>query len=104
MFVAGAFVADRSGCPFDRDAYLRQIEPIVLFGCTPVVFQSYGLTEQPDDYVVASYSEFGRHCERFIAFELGTMFAPFGKIYSLEVFRGLLGIPQCQGAKHSSLN
>ena len=31
------------------------------------------------------------------------MFAPFGKIYSLEVYRGLLGVPQCVGAKHSSL-
>ena len=31
------------------------------------------------------------------------MFAPFGKIYSLEVYRGLLGIRQCIGAKHSSL-
>jgi hypothetical protein len=46
----------------------------------------------------------GRHCDRFIAFELGTMFAPFGKIYSLEVYRGLLAIPACIGAKHSSLH
>ena len=31
------------------------------------------------------------------------MFAPFGKVYSLEVYQGLLGVPQCVGAKHSSL-
>ena len=31
------------------------------------------------------------------------MFAPFGKIYSLEVYRGLLGVKKCLGAKHSSL-
>src|SRR4029077_20856347 len=41
--------------------------------------------------------------DRFIGFELGNVFAPFGKIYSLEVYRGLLGIKQCAGAKHSSL-
>jgi dihydrodipicolinate synthase/N-acetylneuraminate lyase len=32
------------------------------------------------------------------------MFAPFGRIYDLETYAGLLGIPQCVGAKHSSLN
>ncbi len=32
------------------------------------------------------------------------MFAPFGKIYDLETYRGLLGVPQCIGAKHSSLS
>ena len=102
-FVAGAFVANRPGDRFDRDAYLRQIEPIAARGGTPVVFQSYGLTGQADDAVVAAYAELGRQCDRFIAFELGTMFAPFGTIYSLEVYRGLLGIKQCIGAKHSSL-
>ena len=102
-FVSGAFVADQPGSKFDPDAYLRQIEPIVERGGTPVLFQSFGLTEQGDDNIVASYEMLARHCDRFIAFELGTMFAPFGKIYSLEVYRGLLGIKQCIGAKHSSL-
>ncbi len=103
-FVAGAFVADHPGSRFDRDAYLRQIEPILEQGATPVVFQSYGLTDQSDEEVVSSYTDLARHCDRFIAFELGTMFAPFGKIYSLDVYRGLLGIRQCIGAKHSSLS
>jgi dihydrodipicolinate synthase/N-acetylneuraminate lyase len=102
-FVAGVFVGDRPGNRFNRDAYLHQIEPIVSNGGTPVLFQSYGLTGQDDADLVASYAEMGRHCDRFISFELGTMFAPFGKIYSLDAYRGLLGIPQCIGAKHSSL-
>lgn len=102
-FVAGAFVGDRPGDPFNRDAYLRQIEPITANGGIPVLFQSYGLTEQGDPDVIASYAQIGRYCDRFIAFELGTMFAPFGKIYSLDAYRGLLSIPQCVGAKHSSL-
>jgi hypothetical protein len=32
------------------------------------------------------------------------MFAPFDKIYDLQTYAGLLGIPQCIGAKHSSLS
>jgi dihydrodipicolinate synthase/N-acetylneuraminate lyase len=102
-FLAGAFVADRPGDPFGRDTYLREVEAITARGGTPVLFQSYGLTGQAGDDVVASYAEIGRHCDRFVAFELGPMFAPFGAIYPLEVYRGLLGIRQCIGAKHSSL-
>jgi dihydrodipicolinate synthase/N-acetylneuraminate lyase len=102
-FLAGAFVADRPGSRFDRDAYLRQVEPITVCGGTPVLFQSYGLTGQADDDIVASYAELGRQGGPFIGFELGPMFAPFGKVYPLAVYQGLLGVPQCVGAKHSSL-
>lgn len=102
-FVAGAFVGDAPGAKFDRDAYLRQIEPIVKHGGTPVLFQSYGLTSQSDDALIDAYAAIGKQCDRFIGFELGTMFAPFGKIYSLDAYRGLLGVKQCIGAKHSSL-
>lgn len=102
-FVAGAFVKDQPGAAFDSDAYQRSIEPIIRHGGTPVIFQSYGLTAQPDDAIIASYAALGRTAP-FIGFELGTMFAPFGKIYSLDVYRGLLEIPACLGAKHSSLS
>jgi dihydrodipicolinate synthase/N-acetylneuraminate lyase len=102
-FVAGAFVQDAPGAAFDRDAYARAMEPIAAHGGTPVIFQSHGLTGQPDDAIVAAYESLGRVAP-FIGFELGTMFAPFGKIYSLEVYRGLLGLRACLGAKHSSLD
>ena len=101
--MCGAFVGDTPGAPFDRDAYQRVIAPIVAAGGTPVIFQSYGLTGQPDAEIVRSYEAIGAACGPFIGFELGTMFAPFGKIYSLDVYRGLMGVKQCQGAKHSSL-
>ena len=104
MFVAGAFVGDTPGAAFARDSYLAQIESIQRYGGTPVIFQSFGLTSQSDDQLIASYRELARHCQKFIAFELGTMFAPFGKIYSLDAYRELVKIPQCLGAKHSSLD
>jgi dihydrodipicolinate synthase/N-acetylneuraminate lyase len=102
-FVAGAFVADRPGATFDREAYSRAMEPIVARGGTPVIFQSYGLTGLPDAELIAAYESLGENCDGFIGFELGTMFAPFGKIYSLDVYRGMLGVRRCLGAKHSSL-
>jgi dihydrodipicolinate synthase/N-acetylneuraminate lyase len=103
-FVAGAFVADKPGDPWNADAYRREIEAIQQQGGTPIVFQSYGLTEQHPDKIAEAYAELGRDCPRFIAFELGQMFAPFGKIYSLETFANLLSVSQCIGAKHSSLS
>lgn len=97
-------VVDRPGSAFDAAAYQREIEQILTFGGIPVIFQSYGLTGLPPDRLLEAYAGFGRLAECFIAFELGSMFAPFGKIYPLEVFEGLLGIPQCVAAKHPSLN
>jgi len=102
-YVAGAFVLDKPGDAFDLGAYARQMEIIQHHGGTPVIFQSYGLTSQTDDKIVEAYAAIGRHAPRFVGFELGQMFAPFGKIYSLDVYRGLMGVKQCIGAKHSSL-
>ncbi|MBP3959667.1 dihydrodipicolinate synthase family protein [Gemmata sp. G18] len=102
-FVAGAFVGDAPGAPFDLDGYRRAVAAIVQRGGTPVIFQSHGLTALPDTELLAAYEAIGRDCDSFIAFELGTMFAPFGRIYSADLFRGLLGIRKCSGAKHSSL-
>ncbi len=75
-FLAGAFVGDRRGDAFDLDAYLRQAEAIQAHGGTPVIFQSHGLTSLDDDGIVEAYAEIGRQFDRFVAFELGTAFAP----------------------------
>ena len=102
-FVAGIFVRDAPGAAFNREGYLRAMAAAVERGGTPVIFQSFGLTSLPDAELLAVYEELGTACDGFIGFELGTMFAPFGQIYSLDVYRGLLGIRKCLGAKHSSL-
>ncbi|MFO1063642.1 MAG: dihydrodipicolinate synthase family protein [Pirellulales bacterium] len=104
MFVAGAFVGDQPGSAFNRAAYLQQIDSIQQHTGTPVFFQSFGLTGLSDDDLIEAYADLGGNCNQFIAFELGDMFAPFGKIYSLDVYRRLIQIPQCLGAKHSSLD
>ncbi|MCK5001173.1 MAG: dihydrodipicolinate synthase family protein, partial [Anaerohalosphaera sp.] len=104
MYVAGAYVADSPGADFDLDRYSDQIDLITRHGGTPIIFQSFGLTSRPGDAIVEAYQQIARCCDRFIAFELGDMFAPFGKIYDLDTYTGLVQIPRCIGAKHSSLS
>ncbi len=103
-FAAGAYVGDTPGASFNLAAYQQQVESIQQYGGTPVIFQSYGLTQQADDAIICAYQQIADFTDRFIGFELGTMFAPFGKIYSLEVYRALMEIRSCIGAKHSSLS
>ncbi len=103
-FVAGAFVGDEPGEPFNATEYLRQMEMIQTHDGIPVIFQSFGLTGHGDDAIVTSYAQLADNADAIIGFELSDVFAPFGKIYSLEVYRGLLGIDRLIGAKHSSLN
>jgi dihydrodipicolinate synthase/N-acetylneuraminate lyase len=104
QFVAGAFVDDTPGSSWNSDKYREQIERINESSGTPVIFQSYGLTNQEETDIIASYEQLAQECDDFIAFELGKMFAPFGKIYSLETYAALMSIKQCRGAKHSSLD
>jgi len=101
-FVAGVFVGDEAGAPFDLDAYLRAAEPIG--GATPIVFQSHGLTSLASGALIEAYATIGERVGDFLAFELGEMFAPFGRIYDLATYRALLDVPRCVGAKHSSLS
>ena len=103
-FVAGAFVGDAAGAAFDLNAYRRAIDEIREHGGIPVVFQSFGLTALDGDRLLDAYRQIARHAPEFIGFELGRMFAPFGRIYDLDTYAGLLAIPECVGAKHSSLS
>ncbi len=102
-FVAGAYVADESGARFDLDGYLRASDAIARRGGTPVIFPSHGLNELTDDGWIDAHARIAAHVDRFIGFELGAMFAPYGRIVSLDAYRALMAIPQCIGAKHSSL-
>lgn len=102
-FVAGAYVADSPEDDFDAGAYSRRMADIESAGGIPVIFQSWGLTQQSDDGIVEAYERIAAACDRFVAFELGEMFLPFGKVYSLDVYEQLMKVSNCLGAKHSSL-
>lgn len=103
-FVAGAFVKDGPGSDFNADAYRRSMDQIQSFDGVPVIFQSYGLIEGSDEQIVQAYQSLGANCDAFYAFELGKIFAPFGRVYSLDVYSQLMEIKSCVGAKHSSLS
>ena len=103
-FVAGAYVGDRTGDAFDAQGYLRSCDAIQTLGGTPVIFPSYGLNEHGDDQWVAALQLIGRGVDRFIGFELGTMFVPFGRVASLAAYGAMMSIPSCIGAKHSSMD
>jgi dihydrodipicolinate synthase/N-acetylneuraminate lyase len=103
-FVAGAYVADGPRAPFNFDAYAEAAATVTARGGTPVVFASHGLNALEEDEWVDALAALGATVDRFIGFELGPMFVPYGRIFSLDAYRGMMQIPQCVGAKHSSLS
>ncbi len=103
-FVAGAFVNDTAGANLNLDAYLTAATEIARRGGTPVIFPSYGLNGGTEDAWVEALTAIGANLDRFLGFELGSMFVPYGRIFSLDAYRAMLDIGTCVGAKHSSLN
>jgi len=102
--VAGACVVDAPGAAFDEAAYGRQLDMIAAAGGLPVVFPSFGLTTGSDTDFIARYRRLAARVERFIGFELSTEFVPSGRVLGLAAYEQLLAIPNCVGAKHSSLS
>lgn len=101
-FVAGTFVEDQSGDPVAL--YRRAIETITAQGGTPILFQSSALAGLEGRSLVAAYRRIAEAADSLLAFELGTMFAPFGRIYSNDIVAALMEIPSIRGLKHSSLD
>jgi dihydrodipicolinate synthase/N-acetylneuraminate lyase len=102
--VAGACVVDEAGAPFDERGYLAECEPILAAGATPVLFPSHGLNAGSEVDTVTRTGSLAARLPSFIGFELSTAFHPAGRILSLAAWRDLLHLPNCRGAKHSSLS
>jgi len=92
-FIAGAG-------PFG-ETYEQAVASILDQGAVPIVFQSDQFSSGD---VVALTRKIVAPAPKALAFELGKMFAPFGRIYDLETYERLLDIPNLVGAKHSSLS
>ena len=101
-FVAGAFVQGQSGNLVTN--YCRQAEQIRAHGGMPIIFQSTALISLPEGEIARVYAAVAERLGPLLGFELGQMFAPFGRIYSIELFTDLLQIPGLLGIKHSSLD
>lgn len=105
-FVAGAFI---EGQPAERASdlvglYCAEAEPIRARGGIPILFQCAVLKRLPPADIVAVYRDVAARVGPILGFELGEMFAPFGQIYSLDLFAELLQVPGLIGLKHSSLD
>lgn len=85
-FVAGAF---------DE----RDVDDVQSRGGTPVLFP----TAATNADVAAAYERTAKICDAFIGFELSPVFHPDGRIWDLETYEAVLAVPECIGAKHSSL-
>jgi dihydrodipicolinate synthase/N-acetylneuraminate lyase len=101
-FIAGAFIEGEQGDP--AGAYLRAVRQIRARGGTPILFQTTSLVQATEDHVLDVYARVAQGGGPLLAFELGTMFASFGRIYSEDFFRRLLDIEAFTGLKHSSLD
>lgn len=101
-FIAGAFV---EGLPGDLvELYRSQMDQIVAFGGTPILFQTTRFHSWKPSEIVDLYAKVCEGYESVIGFELGSMFAPNGMIFDEETIRGLMEIPALKGIKHSSLD
>ena len=101
-FVAGAYIEGQTG---DMVAlYRRQMDAIVSYGATPILFQTSRLHGKTSREKVTVYQEAARGYSCVLAFELGSMFASNGEIFDEETFLRLMDIPEIKGLKHSSLD
>ena len=104
QFLVGAHVDDSPGSALALDRYRAELDTIVAAGGVPIVFPSYGLAGLGEAELIAAHEAMTRDVDRLFAFELGPMFHPAGRIFSLGVFRALLSNPKIVGLKHSSLD
>ena len=101
-FVAGAYIEGKDG-PVP-DLYRKQMDAIVEFDGTPILFQTSRLHGKLAKEKGEIYRETCGGYPRVLAFELGQVFAKNGEIFDTETFLRLMEIPEIVGIKHSSLN
>lgn len=102
--VAGACVVDAPGAGFDERAYAQQLDMITAVDGTPVIFPSFGLTSGTDSDFITRTTALAKRVPSFIGFELSTAFVPSGRVLGIDAYADLVEIPNCIGAKHSSLS
>ena len=101
-FVAGAYIEGLHGEVVSL--YRRQIDRIIKYGGTPIIFPTARLHNQPAREKIRCYVEICRGFAEVLGFELSPVFAPNGEIFDDETMRGLIQIPELIGLKHSSLD
>lgn len=101
-FIAGAYIEGLDGDVVSL--YRKQMDQIVAYGGTPIIFQTARLRGQRPKEKVAIYRAICAGFREVLAFELAPVFASNGELFDEETLTGLMGIPELQGLKHSSLD
>lgn len=101
-FFAGAL--PQPGTESAGVSYARECEAIRNAGGVPVIFPSALTAALDESALCAFFSAIARSAGAFLAFELGPMFSRHGRMFSETVLRHLMGLPECAGLKHSSLD
>jgi dihydrodipicolinate synthase/N-acetylneuraminate lyase len=101
-FVAGACIEGLDGDIVTL--YRQQVDAICSFEAIPILFQTARLKGSPGKELAAAYQAVSRGYDNVLAFELGSMFAPNGEIFTQDTVKRLMDIPEITGMKHSSLN
>ena len=101
-FVAGAYIAEQTGRIVEL--YRKQMDAVVAFGGTPILFQASQLQGKSAKEKAEIYRQTCRGYPSVLAFELGQMFADNGEIFDSETILRLMEIPEIRGIKHSSLD
>jgi 4-hydroxy-tetrahydrodipicolinate synthase len=101
-FVAGAYIEGQTGRIVEH--YRKQMDAIVAFGGTPILFQISQLQGKLAKEKGEIYRQTCRGYPGVLAFELGPMFAANGEIFDSETILRLMEIPEIRGIKHSSLD
>ena len=101
-FIAGAYIEGLDGDVVSL--YRKQMDQIVAHGGTPIIFQTARLRGLRPNEKVAIYRAICAGFREVLAFELAPVFASNGELFDEETLAGLMGIPELQGLKHSSLD
>lgn len=88
----------------DSASYVRECDAIRRAGGVPVIFPSAFTAGLDEPALCEFFSEIARSAGAFLAFELGPMFSRHGRMFSENVLRHVMDLPECVGLKHSSLD
>ena len=101
--VCGVYVDDGPGATIDLDGYRRAITEVEQSGATPIVFPSWGLHGVREGDLPGVFAAIARDSDRFLAFELGAMFVPNGRIYLARHVRTAARVTAVHRGETSSL-
>ncbi|MFN7148043.1 MAG: dihydrodipicolinate synthase family protein [Microthrixaceae bacterium] len=101
--IAGVHLDDSPGDPLEVEALVDATVQVADTGALPILFPCFGIAAATDEQLVDVHRRIGANVDRFLAFELGPMFHPAGRLFSDEAFAEVLAVDAVVGAKHSSL-